>query len=70
MKLDVETVYSKHLTLTIPSGTKSGTKFRIRDKGRQNDGKTGDMYVIVEGKMPKDIPSNIRTLLENIKDQL
>lgn len=30
MKLDVETVYSKHLTLTIPTGTKSGTKFRIK----------------------------------------
>lgn len=29
-KLDVETVYSKHLTLTIPTGTKSGTKFRIK----------------------------------------
>lgn len=29
-KLDVETVYSKHLTLTVPTGTKSGTKFRIK----------------------------------------
>lgn len=69
-KLDVETVYSKHLTLIIPTGTKSGTKFRIKEKGRQSGGKTGDMYVIVEGKMPKDIPENIRKLLESIKDQL
>ena len=69
-KLDVETVSSKHLTLTIPSGSKSGTKFRIKWKGRQSAGETGDMYVVIEGKMPKDIPDNIRTLLENIKDQL
>ena len=70
MKLSVETVYSKHLTLTIPTGTKSGTKFRIKWKGRQSGGETGDMYVIVEGKMPKEIPENIRSLLESIKDQL
>jgi len=69
-KLDVETVYSQHLSLTVPTGTKSGTKFRIKWKGRQNAGETGDMYVIVEGKMPKDIPENIRKLLESIKDQL
>jgi DnaJ-class molecular chaperone len=30
----------------------------------------GDMYVIIEAKMPKDIPENIRKLLESIKDQL
>lgn len=69
-KLDVETVYSKHLSLTVPSGTKPGTKFRIKGKGRQSGTETGDMYVIVEGKMPKEIPENIRVLLESIKDQL
>lgn len=70
MKLDVETVYGKHLTLTVPAGTKPGTKFRIKEKGRQSEGQTGDMYVIIEGKMPKEIPDNIRKLLENIKDQI
>lgn len=69
-KLDVETVYSKHLTLTVPAGTKPGTKFRIKGKGRQNEGQIGDMYVIVEARMPKDIPENIRALLESIKDQI
>ena len=69
-KLDVETVYSKHLTLTIPLGTKSGTKFRIKTKGRQSGGETGDMYVLVEAKMPQEIPDSIRALLMSIKDQL
>ena len=69
-KLDVETVYSKYLTLTVPMGTKSGTKFRIKGKGRQSSWAVGDMYVIVEGKMPKEIPENIRKLLESIKDQI
>jgi molecular chaperone DnaJ len=70
MKLDVETVYSKHLTLTIPTGTKPWMKFRIKWKGRQSGGETGDMYVIVEARMPKEIPENIRKLLESIKDQI
>lgn len=69
-KLDIETVYNKQLTLTIPIGTKPGTKFRIKGKGRQSDGQTGDMYVIIEGKMPKEIPEDIRRLLESIKYQL
>lgn len=29
-KVDVETVYSKHLSLSIPAGTKPGTRFRIK----------------------------------------
>lgn len=69
-KLPVETVYGKQLTLIIPPGTKPGTRFRIREKGRQSEGETGDMYVVVDAKMPKDIPDNIRSLLESIKDQL
>jgi len=69
-KIDIETVYSKHLTLTVPLGTKSGTKFRIKEKGRQSGGKTGDMFVIVEAKMPKEIPEDIRKLLESIKDRI
>lgn len=70
MKLDVETVYGKHLTLTVPEGTKPGTKFRIKGKGRQSEGQTGDMFVIAEAKMPKDVPESIRKLLESIKDQI
>jgi len=70
MKLDVETVYSKHLSFTIPVGTKHGTKFRIKGKGRQSGGKTGDMYVIVEAKMPKEVPEDVRKLLESIKYRL
>lgn len=69
-KVEVETVYSKWLTLTIPVGTKPGTKFRIKEKGRQSAGHTGDMYVIVEAKMPKEIPENIKTLLESIRGML
>ena len=69
-KVEVETVYSKWLTLTVPAGTKPGTKFRIKGKWRQSAGHTGDMYVIVDAKMPKDIPENVRALLESIRGMM
>lgn len=51
--LSIRTVYGKNLSLKIKAGTKPGTKFKIKGEGRSIDGKTGDMYVIVEAKMPK-----------------
>lgn len=66
-KIDVKTVYGKHLTLTIKSNTKPGTKMKISGKGRTANGKTGDMIVILEAKMPKEIPENVRAFLESMR---
>lgn len=66
-KVDVTTVYGKHLSLTVKPGTQPGTRFKIAGKGRQSDGRTGDMYVKVEAKMPKEVSDQMRTLLESIK---
>ncbi|MDD2566095.1 MAG: DnaJ domain-containing protein [Candidatus Gracilibacteria bacterium] len=70
MKLNIQTVYSENLKLTIPEGTKSGTKFKIKGKGRTSEGKTGDMFVIVDAKMPKNIPEDVKKLLDSIKYRL
>lgn len=69
-KLDITTVYGKHLTLTIKPGTQPGTRFRIAGKGRTDGGKTGDMYIKVEAKMPKELSEQMKTLLTSIKDQI
>jgi molecular chaperone DnaJ len=69
-KIDVTTVYGKHLSLTIKPGTQPGTRFKIAGKGRQSEGRTGDMYVKVEAKMPKEISEQMRTLLTSIKWQI
>jgi len=69
-KLEVITVYGKRLSLTIKPGTQPGTRFKIAGKWRQSDGRTGDMYVKVEAKMPKEISEPMRTLLESIKGQI
>jgi DnaJ-class molecular chaperone len=49
----VKTVYGKTLSLKVKAGTKPGTKFKISGKWRTMWGKTGDMYVTVDAKMPK-----------------
>lgn len=66
-KLDIQTVYNENLKLKIPECTKPWTKFKIKWKWRTNWGKTWDLYIISEAKMPKNIPENVKKLLESIK---
>ncbi len=66
--LSVKTIYGKVLSLKIKSGTKPGTRFKISGKGRSSDGKTGDMYVIVDAKMPKTpLDPKIERMIEAIR---
>lgn len=66
--VSVKTVYGKNLSLKVKAGTKPGTKFKIKEKGRTSDGKTGDMYVIVNAKMPKTpLDPKVEKLVEAIR---
>lgn len=69
-EIDIRTVYGKHLTLKVKAGTKPGTKFKISGKGRTSDGRTGDMYVIVDAKMPRDIPKSLKPMIDALRSQL
>jgi molecular chaperone DnaJ/curved DNA-binding protein len=69
-KIDVKTVYNEYMKLKIPASTKPGTKFKIKEKGRKEGTRIGDMYVVIEAKMPKEIPEDVRILLESIKYRL
>lgn len=66
----VQTVYNKNLTLKVKAGTRPGTKFKVKWKWRSNNGKTGDMYVIVNAKMPEKIPENVQKMAEAIRYEL
>ncbi len=69
--ISVKTVYGKVLTLKVKSGTKPGTRFKISGKGRSQDGKTGDMFVIVDAKMPTTpLEPNIEKMIEAIRYQI
>jgi len=45
------------VTLTIPPGTDSGAKLRLRGKGvpSPSGGSPGDLYVVVQIRVPRDL---------------
>ena len=68
-KVDVPTVSDGVVTLTIPPGTSSGSKLRLRNKGIRDrrTGKHGHMLAVVKIVAPKDIDDRTKELLEELK---
>ena len=67
-KVEVPTVEGR-VTLTIPPGTSSGSRLRLRGRGvKRPDGTRGDQYARVEIMAPKIMPddSETRKLFEQI----
>jgi DnaJ-class molecular chaperone len=67
-KVDVPTVEGS-VRLTVPPGTSSGAKLRLRGKGiRRPDGSRGDQIVLVQIVVPKVGPGDteIRRLIEEL----
>ena len=54
------TTLSGRVTLTIPPGTSSGQKLRLRGKGPEG----GDHYVTVQIHVPKDLPERAKELIQ------
>ena len=63
-------MYGKSLTLKVKANTKPGTKFKLTGKGRTSGGKTGDMFVIVNAKMPRAPDAKILKMIDGIRDSL
>lgn len=69
-KVDVPTLTEGQFTLTIPPGTSSGTKLRLRGKGL-TDPETkqpGDQYCIVKIVIPKTTSDAAKTLYQQLAD--
>jgi molecular chaperone DnaJ len=62
-KIRVRTLDGK-VDIRIPPGTQSGTKFRLRGKGVEVDGSTGDQYVEVSVEIPKSMSDKQKKLME------
>ena len=52
-KIRVRTVSGKRVVLTVPAGTQSGTRFRVRGQGVSKGGRVGDQYVEVKVEVPE-----------------
>jgi molecular chaperone DnaJ len=52
-KVKVRTLDGKKIVLTIPAGTPSGKRFRVKGQGISKNGRTGDQLVEIEVRMPE-----------------
>jgi molecular chaperone DnaJ len=55
-------------TITIPPGTRSGQRFRLRERGVPAGGgkAAGDLYAVIQIHPPKDLDDRTRELLEEL----
>ena len=66
-KIEVPTLEGR-VTLTVPAGTDSGTKLRLRGKGvaDPSGGAMGDLYVNVQIRVPRDVDDDATARLEEL----
>jgi molecular chaperone DnaJ len=53
------------VVLTIPSGTQTGTRFRMRGQGIERGGRQGDQYVEVRVEIPEKLSEEEQKKLED-----
>lgn len=70
-KKEVPTIHGK-VDLTIPSGVQSGHKLRLKGKGIENSisKRKGDMYVVVNVKIPERLTRKQKQLFEELDKEL
>ncbi len=66
-KKEVPTLYG-HIKLTIPAGSSTNDKHRIKGKGVEDvqTGRKGDMYVIIDVHIPKKLSKEQKKLFEQL----
>ncbi|MGP2471092.1 curved DNA-binding protein [Yersinia sp. 2540 StPb PI] len=57
------------ITLTVPAGSQSGQKLRIKGKGLVSKKGTGDLYAILKVVMPPKPDEKMRALWQQLSDQ-
>ncbi len=69
-KVEVPTLSEGNVTVTIPPGTSSGAKLRLRDKGipDRKTAKRGDQFVVIKIMVPKELDEQTRKLYEELSE--
>jgi len=67
-KIDVPTLSEEAVTMSIPPGTASGTKLRLKEKGlpNQQSGSRGDQFCTVKIVVPKKLNADVQKLYEDL----
>ena len=71
-KVDVPTLTEGKVTLTVPAGTSSGAKLRLKGKGvlDRTSGQRGDQFVVIKIVVPKNLSARAREQLQQLADEL
>lgn len=67
-RIKVRTVEGKKVSLKIPPGTQSGTRFRIPGQGIEKGGARGDQYVQVKITVPPKLDEEEERLMKQFAD--
>ncbi len=69
-KVDVPTLSEGTVVLSIPAGTSSGMKLRLRGKGviDPQTKQTGDQFVVIKIVVPKEVPEAARALYRQLSE--
>ena len=57
------------VSLTIPPGTSSGAKLRIKGRGIERGSEKGDQHVIIKVMVPKTLTEHAKELLRKIESE-
>ena len=70
-KIDVPTLSEGTVTLTIPAGTSSGAKLRLRGKGvvDRRTKERGHLYVIAKIVVPQNLSADAQELLRKLAEE-
>lgn len=69
-KIEVTWVYGQKASLKIPSGTKPGTKFRVKDFWKSEWSKKWNLIVKIDALMPKNISDVDLQMLKVIRENV
>ncbi len=69
-KIEVRGVYGQTAKLTIPAGTLSWAKFRVKEYGKSEGTKKWNLIVVAKAKMPKNMSDIDKKMLETIRDNV
>lgn len=69
-KIEVPTLTEGHVVLTVPPGTSSGVKLRLRGKGviDSQTNQTGDQFVVIKIVVPKDLREEDKSLYQKLAE--
>ena len=69
-KIDVPTLHEGVVVLSVPPGTSSGAKLRLRGKGVRNPktGDRGDQFVVLRIVLPKALSDDAQALYQQLAD--